>query len=274
MRTNLDCAVLIPNVHAHWMNDWMAEYRDRQGRVRWWPMALDDDGDGCGPAAGGVPPMQVLARLVPTLRRYDACLLPVTPRTLAWTRMTLAHAQNAWPVPLLALARDLKAAALDDLLALGLDDFMRDTACADEIAARMGQGRRRQAVARPAAAPAAPPCQASVAESLASYAQAPFASRASAAPAMAPGLAGPGAPAQAGAEAGGELSFRAAKTRVVVAFERQYIHDALARSSGNIAVASRAARKHRRAFWALMRKHKIDAAPYREAAQARQAKLP
>lgn len=57
--------------------------------------------------------------------------------------------------------------------------------------------------------------------------------------------------------------FRQAKARVVEGFERDYLRQALQRHRGNVAQAARASNKHRRAFWALMRKHRIEAAPYR-----------
>src|SRR5690606_985773 len=57
-------------------------------------------------------------------------------------------------------------------------------------------------------------------------------------------------------------SFRAAKSKIIERFETAYIKAALGRHSGNIAMAARSAQKHRRAFWALMRKYDIDAAPY------------
>ncbi|KAG0771706.1 hypothetical protein G6F21_014690 [Rhizopus arrhizus] len=65
--------------------------------------------------------------------------------------------------------------------------------------------------------------------------------------------------------------FRVAKSRVVDGFERDYIRHALSRHGGNVAQAARACDKHRRAFWALMRKPGIAAAPYRPAARARRA---
>jgi DNA-binding NtrC family response regulator len=46
-------------------------------------------------------------------------------------------------------------------------------------------------------------------------------------------------------------------------FERTYITQALVKHGGNIAMAARASSKHRRAFWALMRKHDIAAEQYR-----------
>jgi DNA-binding NtrC family response regulator len=58
-------------------------------------------------------------------------------------------------------------------------------------------------------------------------------------------------------------SFRDAKNKLVSNFERTYITEALIKHSGNIAMAARASNKHRRAFWALMRKHDIAAELYR-----------
>jgi len=58
-------------------------------------------------------------------------------------------------------------------------------------------------------------------------------------------------------------SFQAAKARVIAKFERNYIEQLLATSGGNVTQAAQAARKNRRAFFALMRKYDIDAEPYR-----------
>lgn len=58
-------------------------------------------------------------------------------------------------------------------------------------------------------------------------------------------------------------SFRAAKARAVESFERQYLLRTLAASGGNITQAARLARKDRRAFFELIRKHQIDAGQYR-----------
>ncbi len=62
------------------------------------------------------------------------------------------------------------------------------------------------------------------------------------------------------------VSFKQAKARVVARFERGYIEDLLIVHGGNISHAARAARKNRRAFWELIRKHRIDAARFRVAA--------
>ncbi len=52
--------------------------------------------------------------------------------------------------------------------------------------------------------------------------------------------------------------FRKAKTRAMEQFEKKYIQGLLLANRGNITRAARAADKNRRAFWELIRKHKID----------------
>jgi len=65
--------------------------------------------------------------------------------------------------------------------------------------------------------------------------------------------------------------FKQAKGRVVEGFEKAYLSAALDRYSGNIAQAARAAQKHRRAFWELVRKHHIDLTQYRTQGQTQLA---
>ncbi|MFQ5737397.1 MAG: sigma-54 dependent transcriptional regulator [Acidobacteriota bacterium] len=62
-------------------------------------------------------------------------------------------------------------------------------------------------------------------------------------------------------------SFQAAKAKVVAQFERQYIHALLSAHRGNITRAADAARKNRRAFWELIRKHQIDPQVFRSSPQ-------
>jgi two-component system response regulator GlrR len=49
-----------------------------------------------------------------------------------------------------------------------------------------------------------------------------------------------------------------AKARVIMEFEKKYIHNLLAVHRGNITHAARTAGKNRRAFWELVRKYQID----------------
>lgn len=53
-------------------------------------------------------------------------------------------------------------------------------------------------------------------------------------------------------------SFQQAKARLIEEFERDYVQRLLLSANGNISRAAQAARKNRRAFWELIRKHHID----------------
>ncbi len=61
--------------------------------------------------------------------------------------------------------------------------------------------------------------------------------------------------------------FKRAKDRAVNHFERNYLQSLLLAYQGNITKAAEAAQKDRRAFWELMRKHRIDAHHLSEAEQ-------
>jgi len=61
----------------------------------------------------------------------------------------------------------------------------------------------------------------------------------------------------------GRLSFREAKEKLIAQFEIQYIQELLAAHQGNISKAARAARKNRRVFWQLIRKHGIETQNFR-----------
>jgi two-component system response regulator GlrR len=53
-------------------------------------------------------------------------------------------------------------------------------------------------------------------------------------------------------------SFKTLKAKAIADFETHYIQDVLFASNGNIAQAAKAAKKHRRAFWELIQKHRIN----------------
>jgi CheY-like chemotaxis protein len=308
MRETLDCGVLMVQAHASWMREWMQRQGAVMSRVRLHAVSLDDGGvvlasGGTAMAYAGSPAAaQALARAAMSLRRFDACLLPVTPATLAWTRTALSCAYDALHTPLIGVAKDLKAAAVADLLALGMRDFVRDPLCPEELRVRLD----RVATGKPAAGAAEGShdqarygIDAGPAESrrMGSALQEPGSHYGAGRPAAAlrPG-GGPGhgrghglghglghgpAPVaarprlsrdeidnallsiQAAPRIHPDEPFRIAKSRVVDSFERDYVRTALSRHAGNVARAARASAKHRRAFWALMRKHHIDAAPYR-----------
>jgi DNA-binding NtrC family response regulator len=56
---------------------------------------------------------------------------------------------------------------------------------------------------------------------------------------------------------------KAVKTKLIEEFERAYLIEAMDRNRGNIANAARYSGKHRRAFWALLRKYEIEAEDFR-----------
>ena len=60
-----------------------------------------------------------------------------------------------------------------------------------------------------------------------------------------------------------KLSFREAKTQVIRHFERGYLEHQLQLHAGNVSHAARAAGKHRRAFFELLRKYHIDPQNFR-----------
>ncbi|MEO8525987.1 MAG: sigma-54 dependent transcriptional regulator [Caldimonas sp.] len=72
----------------------------------------------------------------------------------------------------------------------------------------------------------------------------------------------------AGPAESADATFRAAKDRVVRQFERGYIERLLASCGGNVTHAALQAGKNRRAFFELMRKHDIAAAPFRDSGAA------
>lgn len=295
MREVLDCGVLLAPGHEAAMRDWVTRYQAGLPRVRLHLVPLEAQaGTGnaatghvaTGPAATGdaavdsastpeatrLPAglhqdVQALARVAVSLRRYDSCVLPVAPSSVAWARMALSHAGDALTTPLLLLMEGMKAPAIEDLLGLGAADFMAQPACMESMRVRLGRLRRSASGTHPAWR------EARVEEASARYTADGSSSAPSlhavrppvAADILAQGLANLRDTRRQAAQE----SFRQAKARVVDGFERDYIRHALSRHGGNVAQAARACEKHRRAFWALMRKHGIEAAPYRQAAQGR-----
>ena len=58
-------------------------------------------------------------------------------------------------------------------------------------------------------------------------------------------------------------SFQESKSRMIAQFERSYLQRLMATYHGNVTQAARAAKKNRRAFWELIRKHNIDLRSFR-----------
>lgn len=261
MRERLDCALIGTHCTDSWARSWTGGHWG--GRLYFHsPLPSIDI------AAAGASTQLVGGSMV--LRRFDVCLVPVAESNLAWARTSLLAARGLLSTPVFALIRQLKAAALNDLYELGLTDFVRDPLCPEELRVRIERlldERRVQAMQWPAGSIPGP--RLGVAEATEPYA--PSAPEPSANESMLcstilerTGLELDAyAAATASRSATSRESFRAAKSKIIERFETAYIKASLGRHSGNIAMAARAAQKHRRAFWALMRKYDIDAAPYR-----------
>lgn len=197
-----------------------------------------------------------LARAAPLLTRFDVAILLVTPATLGWARVVLANARAVLPIPVLALTSHLKAAALNDLLRLGLTDFQRYPPCPDELRARLLQLAALPNRAPDPSPPSPPrqtfdPASSPPRNCLGSRPPPPDAD-------MALTLHQLQIPTPAVV-----IPYRMARASALTDFERDYVTGLLVRHSGNITHAAQSAGKDRRSFWHLMRKHQIDSAPFR-----------
>ncbi|CAM3740947.1 helix-turn-helix domain-containing protein [Castellaniella denitrificans] len=263
MRERLDCAILAPG-----REDWAGALRGPHLGGR---LVLHTPQQPHGAAA------DALADPSMARGRYDAGLLYVDESSIRDWRTALTALAGRPPAVLLVYAVGLRAQAVRDLMALGVADFVRPPFCPEELRARLDHALNRlapacisehvplygaglsgpggvpaspHARALPAGAPEPPVTESEIAfcntildrsgNELEAYAVAVAMQRATS-----------------------RESFRAAKCQVVARFERAYIRAALGRHAGNITLAARMAQKHRRAFWALMRKHDIDPSPYR-----------
>lgn len=256
MRERLDCALLFTRCTEQWVEGLIGSHAGGRLHIH----AFEPPVDLASPMAAAVLSSSGMA-----LRRYDACILAVTPATLPWARISLSQAKGRLQTPVMAYVRGLTAAGLHDLYELGMADFFRDPFCSHELRIRLERLLDHQRLRVQNSVPAI------VAEATAGTQY--TAGSASIDAICEDILAHSGPDLEAYAEAAASRyassreSFREAKSKVIERFERAYITAALGRHGGNIAMAARAAQKHRRAFWALMRKHDIDAAPFRALAE-------
>ena len=283
MRERIECAVLLSEQQkSFWPELVPAEYLG--GRLVLQSIGSDL---GCDVYESG----SFLRDHAAFLRRFDVCVLPVSASTLSWSRRLLSAGISNCTTPVIAVADDLKAAAINDLVALGLADFVKRPVCYDELRARASRILSRyshsaygsdankagvfsvsepllmtHADSRPQGSVNNGPVQAA---SVAKVSPTSYGANISEQEICDTILQRTGleldayAVASAARSATSKESFRVAKGKVIERFERAYIAAALGRCSGNIAMAARAAQKHRRAFWALMRKYQIDASVFR-----------
>lgn len=279
MRQQIDCAVLAVSTHRDWLDYALKEVEPAMARIRLhyldWESQDEHQDISNSPVQVDI---QAFAKSGVSLRRFDACLLPVSIETLAWTRQALAAIPRGPFVPLIGIFSGLRSAAMQDLLELGLADFVRLPLCPDEYRARIlstvskvprpGTSLREPELAYERSAGTY--CTSGQGQILArsshvasnitkGYA---FQTKHTKFNLKARGLQAAQHPGLKNTSTVQE-SFRLSKANVVEQFEREYVTRALEQHNGNIAKAARASNKHRRAFWALMRKYQIDAGLYR-----------
>lgn len=233
MRQHIDLAILPLTHPAPWFETFLIEAAPALARVKVhrleWPEAQHVV----------ERPYLYLARNTVALRRYDACIIPVDFDSLGWTRQALAAIPRGPFIPLIGVLNNLKAASMQDLIELGLADFIRLPLCTEEFRARL-----LSAITRMPRSTSLRECDGQV-----------------------PYGAIPTQPVRDVKKLTSRslraMGFKDAKQAMIDKFECDYLSDSLIRHEGNIAMAARAARKHRRAFWELMRKHGITANLYK-----------
>jgi CheY-like chemotaxis protein len=259
MRERVDCTWLVAAGNTHSQTDVLAAGSYLAGRLMLSHYQVTAEAVS-GAVVSSPVSHCVLADNAMALRRYDAVLISVSPATLAWARQLLSASKGYVSTPIIAIVSDLKAAALNDLFALGVADVLRTPVCLEELRFRVhckAQSASHVTLAEPYKPGfAVDPVQVttdSVNEEVLSDSIL--------------GRSGTEldafAVAAAAAHATSKQSFRAAKAKIIERFEKAYINASLLQHGGNIAMAARCSKKHRRAYWALMRKYNIDAGPYR-----------
>lgn len=288
MRQQIDCAVMMFAAHETWMPEVLKEAEAVLSRIRVhrldWEAGHHLETE---PGASVNLPIETIALAGVGLRRYDIALLPISMETLAWTRQALGAIPRGPFIPIMGVLKEMRSAAIQDLLELGMCDFVRWPICPEELRARLLTSVTT--VPRPG----------SLREPEPGYGQASWLNTSPVPSGTNPSvLMRPSPPLRfprtKGVRSGSRrltsvdrksrstkvrsdvinkhlakltpatrpISFKAAKAALVESFERQFIHQALEMSAGNIAMAARYANKHRRAFWALMRKYEIGAFDY------------
>lgn len=194
--------------------------------------------------------------------RYDAALIYVDHMSISIWRAALSAKAKNLPLPLIIYAADLKSQTLKDFLHLGVADFISPPFSHDEFRTRVENAATRKSnniisenikiyQSKHNGSNSKP----TVAETEKSLCDSILDRSGTELEAYAVALATQ--------KATDKATFKAAKNEIITHFEQAYIKASLNRHCGNVTLAARMAQKHRRAFWALMKKHNIDPNPYR-----------
>lgn len=286
MREKIEAAVLTLAGHDSWVNKLIENTHKHSDKLKLIKVDMENEAFASDSMQAFIhgdvvyPNPEILQRIRFLLDRFDILLLPVSNSSLVWNRVLLAHTQRPLNRPLVALSIDINPIAFIDLKELGLSDFVSSPMSIDELRVRimscMETGRpyttsKTEATSKiedSVLSQASSPAAIHDLRPLVEYAE--QANSASEVEADKPHktirrrLRLFDAQVTAHEAFSFNDSFKNAKANVIIQFERKYIIHALMKSNGNIGRAAKAASKHRRAFWELMRKHGIDADNYRD----------
>lgn len=241
---NITRAVLLIDQPSQWALGFAGSYKNVRVQTR----AFE-------PLLTGGTVEQGLRQWALSLLNYDLALIAVSPANLSWVRSQLHYARSYLNTPVLAIVQNLQPIAIQDLLDAGAADFIIDHNLITELPIRVKLLQQR--LKKPLRYESLPVAtQLEAAENIENHLllKEDVVSLDAYTAAVASRYASGGQP------------FQQAKNSVVQRFETAYIRAALVRNQGNITHAARTAKKHRRSFWELMRKHNIDADIYRVSA--------
>jgi hypothetical protein len=260
MRQQIDLAILRLSVHQGWLDEILTALQPGLGRIRlqdlrWEALAEYQASE----SVLGQPvslKTDVFAQASLPLRRFDACVLPVTLQTLGWTRQALASIPRGPFVPIFGVLGHMRSGAMLDLLELGMADFVCLPICAEEFRARLlsmvARAPRAQSLRETPLGEGRPLYRGPAAIESSEQRKAP--AQISAPTRDFPRISQMGWP---------DLGFGETKQRLIDLFEQQYLNTAMNKARGNVSVAARNSGKDRRAFWELLRKHRLRPADQR-----------
>lgn len=292
MRDKLECGVFYLNSLGSWLDEFIENISLKTDRLQLTKIdvRIFAQGDDFKIGNSSFPHPHVFKDLAILFERYDCLILPVVPESLVWTRIMLAQLGGLPKFPLVVLAHQVQPAAFVDLSKLGVRDYifeddhptlmrvrisnLLERAHYQSPAIPLENGKRLYSalktkltslndVARtykgkdpdmPQEEDEQQKIQDNPVQEVKRRRGTSSSSKAS--------------PSQKKRMTDSAFinyadGFQTAKSKMIKEFERKYIVNALRQAQGNICMAAQLAQKHRRAFWELMRKHKIHAEDYK-----------
>lgn len=256
-RDKIECGLFSLDVFGDWVDDFIDDVHQQTDKIRLFKIDISmfvpcntfQIGD------TSFPHPQVLQELSLVFERYDCILMPITSKTLVWTRIAFSQLQGILRFPIVALAHDIQPIAFVDMAGKGFGDYIFEEDSCSMIRVRLLNVLERHRLLKEnrgwaQSHPASPDVSKKILSFMANLmkeekAKAAKRRRAAAKPSPEESVLY-------------TKTFQEAKSSVISEFERKYVVEALRASHGNIAAAAQKSNKHRRAFWELVRKYGID----------------